>query len=77
MEDHRQYDLRSKKNQDNSRKNNSDTAIKKTSENILKITADNTNTMAKKNDPIKEKIADQVVTQTILVPLLRSPEKLC
>ena len=51
MEVHRKYDLRSKKNQDNSRKKNLDTVVKKTPENILKRTIDNNSTMAKKTDP--------------------------
>ena len=57
MEDHRQYDLRSKKNQEKSKKNNLDTAIRKTPENTLKKTRSNTNTMAKKTDPNKGKIS--------------------
>ena len=55
MEFHRQYDLRSKKNQDNSKKNNSDIAVKKPPENILKRTTYNNNTMVKKIDPNKDK----------------------
>ena len=55
MEVHIQYDLRSKKNQENSRKNNLDAIVKKSPENILKRIADNDNTTAKKTDPNTDK----------------------
>ena len=60
MEYQRKYDLRSKKNQDNSRKNNSDSVVKKTPENILKRRADNNNTMDKKADLNKNKTSQSI-----------------
>ena len=57
MEVHRQYDLRRKKNQENSKKNKEDTIVRKTPKNTPKKTASNTNTMANKTDPNKGKIS--------------------
>ena len=50
MDVHRQYDLRSKKNQDVPKTNQSNTVVKKTPEHIPKRTVENTTTMAKKVD---------------------------
>ena len=55
MEFHRQYDLRSKKNQENSKKGSSDTSINKTPDTILKRTTDSNKIMAKRNDQNKDK----------------------
>ena len=59
MEVHRQYDLRSKKNQEISKKNKVDIIVRKTPENNPKRKADNTNTMAKKTDPNNDKISQK------------------
>ena len=55
MEAHRQYDLRSKKNQDNYKKVRSDTTVTKTPDTILKRTTDSNKIMAKKTDQKKDK----------------------
>ena len=55
MEFHRKYDLRSKKNQENSKNNKEDTIVRKTPEKTPKKTTNNTNTMAKKIDPNRDK----------------------
>ena len=75
MEVHRKYDLRSNKNQENSRKNNSDTVIKKTPENILKRTTDNKNTMGKKTDPNKEKTSQPSVDTRCPSTFASGPKK--
>ena len=75
MEVHRQYDLRSKKNEDNSKKNNLDTVVRKTPKNILKRTTDNTNTMAKKNDPNKDKISQPSGNTSFPSTSTSGPEK--
>ena len=55
MEIHRQYELRSKRNQEASKKNQIDTAVSKAPENTPKRTTYNTNDMAKKTDPNRDK----------------------
>ena len=75
MEAHRQYDLRSKKNEDNSRKKNSDTVVKKTPKNILKRTADNNNTMAKKADPNTNKTGQSSIGARCPSTFASGPEK--
>ena len=55
MEVHRKYDLRSKKNQDNSKKGSSDTIVTKTPDTILKRTENSNKIMAKKTDQNKDK----------------------
>ena len=75
MEFHSQYDLRSKKNQDNSKKNNLDTPVKKTQENILKRTTDNNNTMAKKTDPNKDKTSQPGVDTSCPSTSASGPKK--
>lgn len=57
MEVHRQYDLRSKNNQEASKTNKQETAIKKTPVNIMKKVAENKITMDKKSNPNKDKIS--------------------
>ena len=76
MEVHRQYDLRSKKNQDASKKKKLDTAIRKTPKNTPKRTAENTNTMAKKPDQNKEKNSQQNGDPSYPITSTSGPEKL-
>ena len=75
MEFHRKYDLRSKKNQDNSKKNNSDTVVKKIPEKIIKRTSDNNNTMAKKADPNTNKTSQSNVGTSCPSTSASGPEK--
>ena len=75
MEVHRQYDLRSKKNQDKSRKRNSDTVVKKAPETILKRTANSNNFMAKKTDQNKDKTSQTNIDPSYPSTSTRIPEK--
>ena len=75
MEFHRQYDLRSRKNQDPPKKNQIDTAVRKTPENTPKKTTESVNPMAKKNDPKKGKISQQNNDPSFPSTSVSGPEK--
>ena len=64
MEVHKQYDLRSKGNVDNSKDKNTTTAIKKNIESQLKKTTDKPIILAKKPDLNKDKNSQPNVEQS-------------
>ena len=66
MEVHKQYDLRSKGNVENSKDKNTDTAVKKKIEIQPKKTAEKTNILDKKPDLTKTKVSNQMLNR---VPL--------
>ena len=66
MEAHKQYNLRSKGNIDNSKDKNTNTDIKKNIETQPKKTAEKTNILTKKPDITKTKVSRQMLN---IVPL--------
>ena len=64
MEVHKQYDLRSKGNIDNSKDKNTNIAVKKNTETQPKRTAEKTNILTKKPDINKDKSVQKDVEQS-------------
>ena len=72
MEAHRQYDLRSRKNQDKSKKGSSDTA--KTPDTILKKAVDSNKIMVKKTDQNKDKAIQTSLDSDAPITSTKIPE---